>query len=391
MRGLKMVTMMPCTGYGEAGLAYLSALRRLGVPITWTPMVEGSEAWGPSFGIAPFLGSRSGGEHDDLCNRPLDYDRLLVHVPPAWQLPWRLVEPSVAAAVYTTWEADRLPEVWVSNLNRFERVLVPSTFNQRAFAASGVTARIGVVPHCAPRPVEGGELDLASVDPGDYVFYTIGSWTTRKALEETIRAYLEAFSEKDPVVLVVKTGTTDQIAAYAAAGSPGATAPEEGQTWWSMARILADYRKAARVCLLTRELSRAEIAALHQRGDCFVSLSHGEGWGLGCFEAVLAENPVVVTGWSGPLDYLREDYPLLVPYELEATSRSRPDGWMELSDEASWARADAEAARTLMRWVFEHRDEAREQSSLLAERLRADYAPEVVGRLLRAELERCSE
>ena len=50
--------------------------------------------------------------------------------------------------------------------------------------------------------------------------------------------------------------------------------------------------------LVDRTLSRNSMMALHARGDCFVSLCHSEGWGLGSFEAAALGNPVLITNYG---------------------------------------------------------------------------------------------
>ena len=40
--------------------------------------------------------------------------------------------------------------------------------------------------------------------------------------------------------------------------------------------------------------------AIHAIGDCYVSLTHGEGWGMGAFDAATLGKPVLITGWGSP-------------------------------------------------------------------------------------------
>jgi glycosyltransferase involved in cell wall biosynthesis len=95
------------------------------------------------------------------------------------------------------------------------------------------------------------------------------------------------------------------------------------------------------VCLVTQELSDDELGGLHLRGDCFVSLCHGEGWGLGSFDAAAHGKPVVTTGFGGQLDYLHGS-PLLVDYEPVPVH----DGtrWGTYTPDQRWAEPDIEHA-----------------------------------------------
>ena len=46
---------------------------------------------------------------------------------------------------------------------------------------------------------------------------------------------------------------------------------------------------------------------LHEKVKAFVSLTHGEGFGLPLFEAAYSGLPVIAPGWSGQLDFLMDE------------------------------------------------------------------------------------
>lgn len=383
--GLNVVTLTPGCGYGDAGSEYIAGLHALGVPVTWTPTVANS---------AELLRLESSRHHLHesirenllaLWQRPLDCSAILVNIPPVdWHLHWRRTEPDLRPFTYITWEVERVPDDWPAALNLYERVFVPSTFNQRALIAGGVTAAVDVVPHIARdvTPVFDGP-PWGIVTDDDFVFYTIGAWTTRKAMEEMIRAYLDAFDGNDKVALIVKTGPVNQIAYHALPKEQRKSAPSHVATvWWTLAQIVAGYANPAKVHLVAEGVSGREIDRLHTRGDCFVNLTRSEGWGLGPFDAALFGNPAIVTGWGGHLDYLGADYPLLVRYELEPTVKSAPDGYYLHAQDAYWARADQRHASELMRLVFENRDWASSIARELQSRLQARYASDRVCRRL---------
>ena len=63
-------------------------------------------------------------------------------------------------------------------------------------------------------------------------------------------------------------------------------------------------------------LSDGEMLALHERGDCFVSLARTEGWGLGTFDAARLGKPVVTTDYGGQLDFLDPALAWLAPHSM---------------------------------------------------------------------------
>ena len=73
-------------------------------------------------------------------------------------------------------------------------------------------------------------------------------------------------------------------------------------------------RDAPTICVLPYELSGRGVDMLHEIGDAYVSLSHGEGWALGAFDAATRGTPVLATGFGGHRDYLGDDWPGAVPW-----------------------------------------------------------------------------
>jgi glycosyltransferase involved in cell wall biosynthesis len=94
-------------------------------------------------------------------------------------------------------------------------------------------------------------------------------------------------------------------------------------------------------------------------------LHRSEGFGLTMAEAMLLGKPVIATGYSGNLDFMTADTSLLVDYErvpitLEpsAPGGSGPD--LPTYPRGSfWAEPSVDQTAELMRWVYEHPDQAR--------------------------------
>jgi hypothetical protein len=378
--GVRWISWSPGDGYGDAALQYVMALDALGVPVTWTPL-EWPLQWPRSENarvVNPYHGPMA-----HLAHRTIEHDTVVVHLPPDLGRQWLADAMGRRTVAFTTWETDRVPKRWISDLEAFDAVLVPSTFNRDALLASGCRADVHLVPHCARH--------RAAVEPASYerigdrfTFYTIAPWTTRKAMADTITAFLDAFEANDDVGLVVKTSPLDQQAvARAARGLAPAGPPSWSLAAWpAFAALLAGRRNVPEIYLITDHVSAVEVDALHARGDCFFSLTRSEGWGLCVADALLFGNPVVVTGWGGQLDYLGPDYPLLVDYDLVPTTTDVPDDWFEARDGYRWARARHDHAVDLLRWVAAHPDDAAAIGHGVGTQLAQDFAPEQVGRHL---------
>jgi glycosyltransferase involved in cell wall biosynthesis len=136
-----------------------------------------------------------------------------------------------------------------------------------------------------------------------------------------------------------------------------------------VAKILHHHGPTGRVHLEHRMRTRSELAALHRRSDCWLSLPHSEGWNLGAFDAAAEGTPVVTTGYGGPTEYLDADVSYLVPGQ----SMPSPD-----SLGASWVDPDIDSAVEALRSVWSDPQGHSVAALPQRDRLRRRYAPSVV-------------
>ncbi len=356
MRGIKFVSDSGNTGYGRAGRAYLRALRGCGVPVTWMPMVIGNK-W--RMWLEPYEGAElEGDEFSDLVNRSLDYDTVIVHLIPEYFMRWRSIERNKRVIGMTVWELDVVPKIWVEWLNQLDGVIVPCQWNRKLFLEAGVNVPIHVVPHLV-EPVLATQQQLPGIAEDDYVFYTIAAWRERNAPHLTLMSFLSEFGAQDRAVLVIKTACINER--WHAKGFWDF----QVKRWFEDTR--RDYNRfrkqsqsTARVLLVTEDWTAEQINALHQRGDCYVSMTRTEGWGLGAYEAAQAGNPVVITGHGGQLDFLPASLAYHVDYQLVPFTEGT---WGELG--ANWAEPDLAMGGKLMRSVFENPEDARRRGRML--------------------------
>jgi glycosyltransferase involved in cell wall biosynthesis len=283
----------------------------------------------------------------DLINETTNCETQVLHtVPELWQAHAGRHHMLVG---YTVWETDTLPHHWQPLLEKVDRIMVPCEFNRALFhEASGKP--VFVVPHACRNsliPPETSEIDRFrhqhGIDSDRFVFYTINTWNARKALWDVITAYLMAFNQHDPVVLVVKTD------------AKGPTNPSDrgsSPTRAQVETICSNFPDAARIVIIDDTLFDRDIELLHLAGDVYVSLARSEGWGLGMFDAAWFGNPVISTGWGGQLDYLRPQWSTLLDYTLEPVVNCQ--GYPSYAPYQRWAHPDMDMAIDAMRDHFEH-------------------------------------
>jgi ADP-heptose:LPS heptosyltransferase/glycosyltransferase involved in cell wall biosynthesis/SAM-dependent methyltransferase len=338
------------TGYGQAARLYVHALHRAGVKVAVTdagatpPQVQDTL-------VASLLG------RDD------DADFHIFHgIPPYWA---RAAFPRQRVIAVTVWETDTMPQHWRGPLTHAIDVWLPCQFNVEVFAR-GLGRAPFLLPHAlgeAPPPA--GPLTLDGVADQDFVFYAVFEWQDRKNPEGMIEAFLHAFPVPTDAVLVLKCGPASVQVAHTALLSARRRTGAQG-----------------RVVPAAAAWEPAQLAALQARGDCYVSLHKGEGWGYPLFEAAARGTPVIATGYSGPLDYLDPAAHWLVRHQL-APVRQR---YAYYQPTMRWAEPDLHHAAEGMRWIYANRALARERAATAARTLRSIHTLERIGGAAKARL-----
>jgi glycosyltransferase involved in cell wall biosynthesis len=356
------------TGYGEAARRLINALIGTGHLIHWVPIqFEGDY---------PFLPDDFVTQLHDLepwRATPGVPDIVVVHaVPEVLPVVARAQPAGVPVVAHTVWEADQLPPHWPALLNAGHGVIVPTTWNAEAFVNAGVSVPVTVVPHVAYTE-EAGSADnqwLEAIGVGGgagapFVVHSVAGWLARKAPWLTVEAYARAFEPADDVLLILRTNR------HLGPGIPSPVGPEDRRrlTSWSVAGILHRHGPTGRVHVEHEMLTGSDLAALHQRSDCWLSLPHSEGWNLGAFDAATAGTPVVTTAFGGPSEYLDPDVSHLI--------RGQPGPVPDLPG-ATWVDPDVGAAVEALRAVRRDPDGARQAAAGQATRLQRTYAPPVV-------------
>ena len=127
-----------------------------------------------------------------------------------------------------------------------------------------------------------------------YLLFDGHSWLTRKNPLAGIQAFQKAFSFANKTVgLVIKAMNT----------------LDSDPIWQKICQIAA---KDARIHIISERLSRQDAVNLMASCDCYISLHRSEGFGRVIAEAMLLGQPVVVTNFSGNVDYCDQTTAFLV-------------------------------------------------------------------------------
>ena len=80
--------------------------------------------------------------------------------------------------------------------------------------------------------------------------------------------------------------------------------------------ILKEYSNHPKIIGILDNMGSDELLALHSLGDCYISLTKSEGFGLTIFDAYNYGKKIIATGYSGHLDFLGTSHEGLVHYKL---------------------------------------------------------------------------
>jgi glycosyltransferase involved in cell wall biosynthesis len=219
--------------------------------------------------------------------------------------------------------------------------------NYSAGAISTVSAApVRVVPYVvdslqASKVIRRADLDLAE---GAFLFlyvFDVASTFARKNPLALVRAFRKAFGERTDVQLLLK---------YHHAGSdlPAVKLLE---------RVASP---APNIRTINETLPEEQIYGLISSCDCFVSPHRSEGFGLNIAAAMYFGKPVIVTGYSGNMDFTSAENSFLIDYDLAPVQGDA--GYYKTG--YVWAEPCEEHLVHLLRTVVDSPEEARRRADL---------------------------
>lgn len=241
---------------------------------------------------------------------------------------------------FTMLETTGIPREWVRQCNMMDEVWVPSQFNVETFKNSGVNVPIYVMPlgvdpdYYSPN-IKGYKAHKK------YTFLSVFEWGERKAPEVLIKAYSEAFTDKDDVVLICKVINND-----------GGISVEN-----EIKKMNLPENGPEIIVMHNTKFADYQMPTLYRSADCFVLPTRGEGWGMPILEAMACGLPTIATNWSSQVDFFNETngYPIDLDGLIDANAKC------PYYEGFQWANPSEEHLRHQMRYVYDHQDEAREK------------------------------
>jgi hypothetical protein len=223
-------------------------------------------------------------------------------------------------------ETDMCSGEWIEGCNRMNLVIVPSKHAKDVFLNTKYEKRdkttnqpIGQVEINVPIEVlhEGLRLDVydrkATIEDSiqttldnieeDFCYLFVGHWLKgdfgedRKDISGLIMTFLETFGDtENPPALILKSS----------GGSFSITDRSRTIEKINLIKKMSKKINLPNIYLLYGDLTDKEMNSLynHEKVKAFVSFTKGEGYGRPIAEFITTGKPVLVSGWSGQVDFV---------------------------------------------------------------------------------------
>ncbi len=278
---------------------------------------------------------------------------------------------------------------WVHGCNRMDLIIVPSEHSKKSLIdsvyneADKQTGKL-IAQHRIQKPIEVlfegfnenfGTDEVAHVIEldqikEDFAFLFVGHWLRgdlgedRKNVGMMIKTFAMAFkNEKKKPALILKTS------------SAGFSVIDRENTIKKIKEVLgADYGKVP-VYLLHGDLTESQMNGLyeHPKVKAMLNFTKGEGFGRPLLEFSLTGKPIIVSGWSGHLDFLKSGA-VLLEGELKPVHESAADQF--LLKEAQWFNVNVSKALPVIKDVYKNYDKYKTSAFQLGKQNKQNFSLE---------------
>ena len=289
----------------------------------------------------------------------------------------------ITAGVETT----IVPKEFIDGTNKMDLTLVPSNFTKNSLVGTAYqqkdqnTGQI-VNEFRVNKPVEvlmeGVDLSIFLPDtkskleqldniPTDFNFLAVGHWLKgnlgqdRKDIGMVIKTFATVFQympKGQQPGLIVKTSS----AGFSIMDRENMAERIDGIT-----KTFGD--KCPPIYLIHGDLSESEMATLyhHPKVKAMVSFAKGEGYGRPLAEFAVTGKPILVSNWSGHLDFLPKEHTVLLDGQLTNVDESAADQF--LMKEAQWFTVNYSNAANKMHDVYKNYKTYLDQSKGLTDNI----------------------
>jgi len=268
---------------------------------------------------------------------------------------------------FWAWEMPEFPDRWIDSFNLLDEVWVPSAYVNQAVAAKSPIPVI-TIPHIIDvNNNDAHQYPRAFFGIPDHAFVFISMFDTHSIAQRknpfgSILAFQKAFTATDDSVqLLIKINNADEANLKV------------------LRSLVGDYQN---IVLLDAHLDRTQIDSLINCCDCYVSLHHAEGFGLGPAEAMSLGKVALLTAWSGNMEYMRSNNCVAVQYSLKTLGKD----YGPYEAHQYWAVPDIDHAAAEMRDLSRNPARVRSLGEQARKTIKQEFSADAVGARMRQRL-----
>ncbi|MCI1693597.1 glycosyltransferase [Aneurinibacillus aneurinilyticus] len=253
---------------------------------------------------------------------------------------WILMQP---------WEFGSIPRKWYIPMKYWiDEVWVYSAYNKECYVQSGIPEnKIKVIPLGVDENTFHYNVEPIVLNTNkSFKFLFVGGTLLRKGIDMLLQAYVDEFTQKDDVCLVIKDVGTSSF--------------YQGRNLGEIIRRLQADEKNPEILYINQELSSKEMAGLYKACNCLASPYRGEGFGLPIIEAMACGTPAIVPCLGPSKDFCHEDTAFLIPSKQEKWMDKKIDG-METVDFPWWLKIDKNELQRKMRFTYENQETVKQK------------------------------
>lgn len=326
-----------------------------------------------TYPVTASLANRAGANYRDT--EQVRYDISLIHVnsphlPEVCGVLADVVDDSYRIAMWS-WETEDFPPSQFGGFPYADEIWTSTDFMTAAIAPHSPVP-VFTVPPPLPQPYAGTRppipAGLGIPDDGRPWFLFVFDYLStpeRKNPWGLVSAYCQAFPVAEPngPMLVIKTINAKKH-------------PTESSYLKQLTRDRPD------IIIIDRYLSETDLMGLMANCTAYVSLHRAEGYGLTIAEAMAWGRPVIVSDYSGNLQFNTPENSYLVPCEIVPIPHDAPP----YTPGTPWGDPDLTVAAELMRTVVANPQAAAAVGAQAERDIRELHNPQVAGEHLAAVL-----
>ncbi len=269
-------------------------------------------------------------------------------------------------------ETNMASQKWIDCCKNVDEVIFPSEFSKNAFRNHEINNKLKVVPESYP---ESFDEEISSTDEDlifstKFNFLTVGQIThpdiglDRKNLKKLITLFVKEFRDEEDVGLIVKTNMGTN------------TVFDNNKTVALINNILKEVgERKCKIHVLHGNMTETQMRKLYTHKDvkAFVTLTHGEGFGLPILEAARLGLPVIAPNWSAHTEFLNLGKYVDLKTNIVKVPAEKCDEDMFVKG-SNWCDVSKEVFSTRVRKFYQSPDVPTQWAKDLSEKIKQKYS-----------------